>query len=141
MDEQVSVVMDRMRSHGLRMLPVLDEQQRIQGVLSTYSVLSHILPDYIANGDLGGVSYASDSGLLHKHYQRVAAQAVSVVMDLEFHTVDANESLISVASTLIGCKHEYALVIDKDSRLLGVISAGDVIRMLSTMSGDERSQS
>ena len=45
--------------------------------------------------------------------------------------VHANESLLSVSAALCTFgKHEYALVVDDDNVLLGVISAGDILDRL-----------
>ncbi|WP_018295329.1 HPP family protein [Mariprofundus ferrooxydans] len=140
-DEPVGVVFRRMRSLSLRMLPVVDADGVVQGVLSTFSVLGHIVPDYIVSGDLNAIPYAPDIGLLHKHHITVSAQTVAEIMETECLTVGPQESLLSVAAALIAFgKHEYALVVEKGGRLLGIISAGDILDELSNM-GDQWRQS
>lgn len=129
-DEKVGPVLARMRKHHLRMLPVLSDGDIVAGVISTYSVMRHLVPDYIVSGDLDSVPYAPDMGLLRKHYDELAGKPVSEVMD-EPLTVHADESLLSVSAALCTFgKHEYALVIDEERRLLGVISAGDILDRL-----------
>ena len=66
-DEAVGTVLNRMREQKLRMLPVLSDGGRVVGVISTHSVMQHVVPEYIVSGDLGSVSYAPDIGLLLKH--------------------------------------------------------------------------
>jgi len=135
-DERVDDVFKRMRTLGLHMLPAVDANGVAKGVLSAFSVLRHIVPDYIVSGDLDAIPYAPDFGLLRKHYTIVSAQSVADVMDTNCLTVGPNESLLSVAAALIGFgKHEYALVVEKDGSLLGVISASDILDVLT---GDER---
>jgi len=126
-DEPVGEVLLRMREQQLRMLPVLSDKGRVEGVISTHSVLIHIVPDYIVSGNLKSVSYAPDIGLLRKHYLELAERPVRDVMDKAL-LVHANESLLSVSASLSTFgKHEYALVVDEDNALLGVISAGDIL--------------
>lgn len=138
-DEPVGDVFRRMRSLGLRMLPVVDADGVVQGILSTFSVLGHIVPDYIVSGDLNSIPYAPDIGLLHKHHITVSAQTVAEIMETECLTVGPQESLLSVAAALIAFgKHEYALVVEKAGRLLGIISAGDILDELSGMGDDWR---
>ncbi len=129
-DEKVGPVLVRMRKQHLRMLPVLSDGDVVEGVISTYSLMRHVVPDYIVSGDLDSVPYAPDLGLLRKHYDELAEKHVREVMD-EPLTVHADESLLSVSAALCTFgKHEYALVIDEERRLLGVISAGDILDRL-----------
>ena len=138
-DEQVGVVFDRMRMQSLRMLPVVDADGVLKGVLSTFSVLGRIVPDYIVSGDLNAIAYAPDLGLLRKHYTTVSDQPVAEIMETTYLAVGANESLLSVAAALIGFgEHEYALVVEKGGRLLGIISAGDILDSLLQITEDGR---
>ena len=138
-DEQVGVVFDRMRMQSLRMLPVVDADGVLKGVLSTFSVLGRIVPDYIVSGDLNAIAYAPDLGLLRKHYTTVSDQPVAEIMETTYLAVGANESLLSVAAALIWFgKHEYALVVEKGGRLLGIISAGDILDSLLQITEDGR---
>ncbi len=134
-NERVQDVFLRMRKAKLRMLPVLDNQRHIVGVISTFSVMEHIVPDYLHNGDLEQISYAPDMGILRKHYKEVAAQTVDKVMNPTPLLVQNTESVLSVAAALSSYgRHEYAMVVDKKNNLLGVISAGDILDALDQSS-------
>lgn len=127
-NELVHDVFLRMREAKLRMLPVLDEQKHIVGVISTFSVMEHIVPDYLHSGDLNQISYAPDMGILHRQYEEVATQTVDKVMNSNPLLVQNTESLLSVAAALSSYgRHEYAMVVDKENHLLGVVSAGDIL--------------
>lgn len=129
-DEKVGDVLVRMRSQHLYMLPVLSDGDFVEGVVSTYSVMSYVVPDYIVSGDLDSVTYAPDLGLLRKHYEELSVKSVRDVIENPL-TVHADDSLLSVSAALCSFgKHEYALVVDEDNRLLGVISAGDILDRL-----------
>jgi len=126
-DEKVGDVLVRMRTKGLRMLPVLGEGDRVEGVISTFSVMTHIVPDYIVSGDLDSVPYAPDLGLLRRHYEELSGKSVKEVLEKAL-LVHAEESLLSVSASLSNFgKHEYALVVDEEQKLLGVVSAGDIL--------------
>ena len=131
-DEKVEDVLHKMRSAKLRMLPVLDADRRVIGVVSTFSVMERVVPSYIVTGDLNQIPYAPDMGVLHRHFEEVRGLRADAVMDAKPLKVQADESLLSVAAAMISYKkHEYAMVIDDDGCLLGIISAGDVLDRLS----------
>ena len=136
-DESVDVVLDRMRSSRLRMIPVLDDEKVIVGVVSTFSVLEKVVPSYIVTGDLNPITFAPDIGVLLRHYDEMSGLKVSEVMDEKPLTVNRNESLLSVAASMISfTKHEYAMVVDDQHHLLGIISAGDVLDRMK-VGGDD----
>jgi CBS-domain-containing membrane protein len=130
-DELISEVIIRMHKAKLRMLPVLDAEKHVVGVVSTHCVLSHIVPDYLISGDLTEISFAPDMGILRKQYAKASTKTVGEVMSDKPLTVGHTDSIISVAAHLAShdC-HEYALVVDDQEHLVGVISAGDILDAL-----------
>jgi len=130
-DESVGVVLDRMRESGLRMIPVINDDRNVVGVISTYTVLEKVVPSYIVSGDLHQISSAPDMGILRRHYDQIAGIKASEIMDSKPLTVQQEESLLSVAAAMITfTKHEYAVVIDAQHHLLGIVSAGDILDRL-----------
>lgn len=129
--ELVSHVFDRMREAKLRMLPILDKDNHVLGVLSTFHVMQSIIPDYVASGDLEQISFVPDIGILRKKYKEIIDLPIHDIMDTSPLLVHANESLLSVAAGLSTYgKHEYAIVVDHNNCLLGVVSAGDILDKL-----------
>jgi len=130
-DDLVAGVFDKMRNAKLRMLPVLDGNQHIVGVISTFCVMEHIVPEYVLSGDLKQISYAPDIGILRRQYDQIAGKKISEIMNKEPLIVHDSESLLSVAASLSSYgRHEYAMVAGNDNIFLGVISAGDILDML-----------
>ncbi len=130
-NEPIADVIVRMHKHKLRMLPVLNEKQQVTGVISTFCVLSHIVPDYLISGDLNEISFAPDMGILRREYVKSSSKQVSEVMSTSPLFVKPNDSIISVSANLAGHgRHEYALVVDDEKHLLGVISSGDILDAL-----------
>jgi len=127
-NDRVCDVLERMRSAKLRMLPVLSDDGVVEGVISTFSIMEHLVPSYIVSGDLNQIPYAPDMGILRKHYTEVAQKNLLSVMETSPLLVKRDESLLSTAAALIAFgKHEYALVVDEEKRLIGIISAGDIV--------------
>ena len=129
--ERIGEVLQRMRQKKLRMLPVVDDSGLVLGVFSTFSLLSHIVPDYIVSGDLDSLSYAPDIGILYKHYEQLSEQDMASVMDDEPLCVHLHDSLLSVAASLVArARYEYVLVVNEHKQLQGIISSGDILDML-----------
>jgi CBS domain-containing protein len=133
-DELIEIVIIRMRNANLRMLPVTDHSGVVLGVISTFSILEHIVPNYLISGDLNQISFAPDMGILRRQYDTYTNKQISEVMDPKPLLVNKGESLLSVAAAMISFgKHEYALVVDKKEKLLGIISAGDILDQLQAL--------
>lgn len=137
-DDSVREVLPRMRAHGFRMLPVIDDDRVVVGVFSTYSVLEHIAPSYVASGNLDRLAYAPDLGILRRHFEDITGSSVRELMDCKPLFVNENESMLSVAAALIShTRHEYALVVDHERHLKGVISAGDILDRMQSIGEEE----
>jgi CBS domain-containing protein len=129
--ELVGDVHAKMNREKLRMLPILDKQGLVKGLLSTFSIMENIIPDYLISGDLNQISYAPDLGILCKRYEEVIKSPICNMVDTSPLLVAKDESLLSVAAAIASHgKHEYALVVDENKKLLGVISAGDILNRL-----------
>ena len=129
--ELVGDVHAKMNREKLRMLPILDNDGLVKGLLSTFSIMQSIVPDYLISGDLNQISYAPDLGILCKRYEEVITSPICDMIDTTPLLVHKEDSLLSVAAAIASHgKHEYALVVDENKKLLGVISAGDIINRL-----------
>ncbi|MDX8389239.1 MAG: CBS domain-containing protein [Mariprofundaceae bacterium] len=129
--EEVAKILDE---KTYRMIPVVDENNKILGAINTLSLLSSLVPAYIVKGYLKSIPYAPDIGLLRKHYKEILAHKVKDVMDEKPTIVHANESLLSVTAALITHdRFEYAMVADKDDCLVGIVSSSDVLKCLNNL--------
>lgn len=131
-DEKMQDVIQRMRENHHRMLPVVDHDGCVQGIISTTSIIHHIIPEYILTGDLKDIGFAPDISFLQQHYVTIKQQQVSDVMDTQPRTIRDNKSLLCVASELLRvATHGYLLVVNEKNQLLGIVSTGDVLNRLS----------
>jgi len=131
-DQTVFEVMNILREKSFRVLPVVDENNKILGAVNMLGMLSKLVPEYIVNGDLKSISFAPDMGVLRKHYKEIITHKVVDIMDKKPTVVGENESLLSVTAALITFdRFEYAFVANKENELLGIIAASDVVRNLA----------
>jgi len=130
-EDSVQIALNKMRGRHLRNLPVVDGDGVIVGVFSTLSVIAHIVPGYIASGDLGQVSFVPDIGVLREKYETILSGLVGKIMDTSPLIVRDDESLLAIAAELLSHDtYELALVADKQRHLLGVTSATDILDFL-----------
>jgi len=128
----------KMHPDGYRILPVVDAKGTVQGVLSSTSVIAHLLPEYISSGELKDVSFVPDLGVLRKHYLQMKRHGVEKYMDTNPVLVGPDESLLAVTAALVHKnQNECALVVDENRRLLGMITPSDVLHILRDLKLDE----
>jgi len=122
----------RMREHKVRCLPVVDEEDRLRGAVWTCSILSHLLPPYAASEELESLRFAPDLGILHQNYLKLADQPVMAIADPDPLTVAPDDSLLAAAAAIVhrDAHPEYVFVISPHRRLLGLVSASDILEWL-----------
>jgi len=137
-DLRVDKAMKKTSPAGHRILPVVDSQGEVKGVLSSASIIARLLPEYIASGELEDVSFVPDLGVLRKHYLQMKNHRVDECMDDRPVLVNPDESLLAVTAALVyNNENKCVLVVDEDKRLLGLITPSDVLRILSDLKLDE----
>jgi len=128
----------KMNTENLRMLPVLNSDGQVIGILSTFSIMQRIIPDYLNSGDLNQISYAPDLGILRRKFKEVITSPIREMIDTSPLFVRKEDSLLSVAAAISSHgKHEYAVIVDDNKKLLGIISAGDILNRLKLKTSEE----
>ena len=139
-EELVADALARMWDEGVHVMPVVEEDDRLLGAFWNCRVLEEMAPEYIC--ELGKAPFVPDIGALHRRYRELAPKPVVEVMDPEPVTVEPDESLLAAAAAIVcrGGHAEYAFVVDGHKRLLGIVSATDVLRAIAELTireGDE----
>ncbi|MFA5251402.1 MAG: PTS sugar transporter subunit IIA [Phycisphaerae bacterium] len=107
--------------HGLQELPVVDRDNNLVGVVTTYELLRVCLPDYILwMEDLTPIqNFESFAEILHNESKTWLAE----IMVSEYATVDADAPAIQAAKEITSRKVNQAYVM-REKKLVGVISLG-----------------
>jgi len=130
-DEHVGAALDRLYDRGVRMLPVVDGDNRVLGIVSASSLLTKVAPEYIASGDLEPVHFAPDLGLLQRRFHELLPVSVSEVMGGRPAMIKGDESLLAATAELIAeNSYGYLLVVDDEKRLQGIVSCNDILRAM-----------
>ena len=78
--------------------PVIDQERRLQGILSIMMVFQSILPPYILSGELAQVSFDPDLEEVHQKLDALRNQPIERIMK-------TNPPTVSSESVLPGLRH------------------------------------
>ncbi len=112
-DTSLAEAMRIMTGHGLKRLPVVDSQGRLQGILSRIDVLRTLGQRPAANGATG--------------IARPGAHTVAEIMQRDVPTVSPDTPLPDVIDALLAAQQRRAVVVDAQGHVLGIITDGDLI--------------
>ncbi len=114
-----SAVMD-MRRSGVGALPVVDDENRVIGLLSERELLRHLLTHYLPRA--GGPRTGGPSGAAGR-------RTVRDVMTRQVLCVSPHQPLAEVASLMLNKDVERVPVV-RDGILVGFLTRGDIVRNL-----------
>ncbi len=115
----------QMRISGL---PVIDQQGKLVGMFTEKEVLVKILPGYLEA--VGGFQYSQDSKGLKQKVIHFSALTVKEVMRQEVICVDESTALYEAAHLMLTQKVRRLPVLNKDKKVVGIISRGDVVKAI-----------
>ncbi len=104
----------RMRERDIRHMPVVDEDEKVVGIISDRD-LRH--PDWVDNEENCAHYYLLDNS--HK---------VEGTMSSDPATVHAEDNLQKAVTAIIAHRYGALPVVDDDQKLVGIISAVDLLR-------------
>lgn len=116
MDSTMQQAMDLMVRHGLKRLPVVDQDERLVGWISRVDVLRAFAYHHLSN-----------SG----RPQPKTGHTVSELMYREVPTIAPGAPLEEIIEILEAGHYRRAVVADDEGRVLGIITDGDLLRRSS----------
>ena len=130
-------VLDRFLKHHLDSLPIIDAAQRVVGFITIDDLIDIFLPRYYEilrdfsaledKGQLASLFNQAFQGLDTHHEQLILA---ADVMNSDIHWVSADDSLMEAAAHLQVQNFERLPVVDKDDKIVGLISDFEVVLAL-----------
>jgi CBS domain-containing membrane protein len=130
-------VLDRFLSHHLDSLPIVDAALRVVGFITIDDLVDIFLPryheilrDFSALEDKGQLASLFNQAFagLDTHHEKLILAAD--VMSSDIHWVSADDSLVEAAAHLQSQNYARLPVVDRDRKLVGLISDFEVILAL-----------
>jgi len=121
------------RESMLHEFPVVDSAGKLLGEVSSRSILHRSLPSYASSKLLAAMRAGPDIQSVYNNLQTMLDHPLSEMLTADVKTVPANTPTSAVAAELtqMGGDSHHVYVVDDDGKLLGVISARDIIRRFS----------
>jgi CBS domain-containing protein len=130
-------VLDRFLKYHLDSLPIIDAAQRVVGFITIDDLVEIFLPRYYEilrdfsaledKGQLASLFNQAFQGLDTHHEQLILA---ADVMNSDIHWVAEDDSLMGAAALLQAQNFERLPVVDKDQKIVGLISDFEVVLAL-----------
>ncbi len=119
----------------IRQMPVVDNDNRIIGVLKARKLIQSVLPRYVADGLLKDVKFAPDLPKLHEKAKELAGKNISDVMDKDFVKISPDAAVFEIAAIFVNAEKsvENIYVVDDKDRILGIISPWDMFKKIWDM--------
>ena len=131
-EKTVREAMNILTEKRIRQLPVVDNDNRIIGVLKARKLIQAVLPKYVADGLLKDVKFAPDLPQLHEKAKEIINRKVSEVMDKNFVKMPPDTSVFEIATIFVNAEHpvECIYIVDDKDRPLGIISPWDIFKKI-----------
>lgn len=116
----------------VRQIPVLDNSNKIIGVITPRKLMKAIVPPYISEGMISDVKFAPELPEFVENIDSLAGKTVEEVLDTDFVAISPETHTMEIAALFLNAKKpvESIMVVDDQKRLLGVISPWDVFKRL-----------
>jgi len=117
-----------LRKHKVKLLPVIDEQRQVLGIIS--------LVDYLKRLELEGYEdlYGRLENFVKGEDEASDAPRVGNIMASPAFTVQQSEPIVSLVPLLSDKGMHHVPVVDADNKLVGIITQSDLIAALYTSS-------
>lgn len=130
-------VFEQFTRHQLEALPVVDAANHVVGLITPTDLLDFIFPsfytvlrDYAAIEDKGQLSILFDAAFSGHDIANDRLILAADVMRANWVWVSMEESLLSAASRLYGQNIAQLPVVDRDRRMMGLISQNEIVLAL-----------
>jgi len=121
----------RLREHRVSAFPVLDEDNKVVGLVSEADLLTKEALEFSATGRVSGM-------LHHREQAKAAATTAADLMSKPPVTVGPDEFVSHAARLMYARKVKRLPVVDDDGRLIGIVSRSDVLSVYNRPDSDIR---
>ena len=120
-DASVKYAANIMCLNNISGLPVVDDNDKIIGVISEKDVLQKMFPDMSDVAESGTINFEN----MEKSYTDALGLTVGDLMTTNVATVDADMPIMK-AATLMCARQIRRIPVTKGGKLVGIVSIGDV---------------
>lgn len=125
-DDLVSKAVNLICKHNIAGLPIVDEGNKVVGVVSEKDLLSKMYPGYdeFQRDPVGAMDFEK----MELNYYDVSKLKVKEVMSSPPITATPDTPVLKIGSMMILNKIRRIPIVDESGKLLGIVSQGDIHR-------------
>lgn len=117
-------------------LVVVDDAGKVEGILSSWDIIEHIVPDYLE--DDKHLATFESGAVFEERVQEVSNDPLADFMSKHVHTVRPDHSLMAAATLLSEFKIRQLPVVDEAGVVVGYLNRTDVKRAIGDILGFSR---
>ena len=123
-----------LKRHRLHDLPVVNDEGKPVGIVTARAILHAAVPAYATSNLINVMRGGPDLPSVYEHLRSIANKDVSEIMDDEPSLVSCHIATTAVAAILVNMATDSnnVLVVDEEERLVGIISAVDIVGRTKT---------
>lgn len=126
-DMPVGQALDLLLENKISGLPVVDKEDKLVGMFTEKDIIKYILPGYLEK--VGAFVYEDNpKSIKNKVRQVLGDRKVKDIMRREVITVGPETTLSEVARTMLIEKVRRIPVVDKERKIIGIISREDILK-------------
>jgi CBS domain-containing protein len=131
-DVAVPTVARIMHDHGISGLPVLDTSGKLVGIVTEMDIVSHeIQVDSPAFVPLLGAVIRMPWDTSDDDLRRVLATTARELMTSPVYSVTTDATIREVANLMFERKVNPVPVLDRENRVVGIVSRSDIVRLVA----------
>lgn len=127
-DTTVQEVAKLLEKHRINGVPVVDEENRVVGIVTARGMVSLYLPSYF--NFLDRVFHILDFDQFDAKAKKLASTPVKEVMHKDVICVDANTSVVEAAAIMVD-KHIRQVPVTENGYLVGILTKSDIVKALA----------
>lgn len=129
LDDTISTVVERMKKHNLIFFPVVDKDRRYLGKIDVLDILKTAYPSYYFH--MNDISFLFKSRPFEELAEKQLTTKVAQVYQSDTHKwISETASVVSLGFDMLRNHWHHITVVDKDSRVVGVVSTRSILHNL-----------
>ncbi|MBF0097842.1 MAG: CBS domain-containing protein [Magnetococcales bacterium] len=123
-DDTIRSVAATICTNKISGMPVVDDDNRLLGIITEKDILNALLPNY--SDFLDDPVRARDFLAMENSYQEVLSRTVANLMTKRVFTVSSDEPIMQAASKMALHRFRRIPVVEDHDKLAGIVSLGDI---------------
>ncbi len=137
-NQSVKEVLELLAEKRFSGFPVVDEENRVIGVISDtdiirYSHSINVIPLSNLSGWVSPYADINDLASMRRGFDMLHTTRVSQIMTKKVYTINEDEPANEVARLMNRRKINRVPVVDKDNKLVGIITRSDMVQCLANL--------